>query len=1301
MGNPLRCQCAGDPINPGSGNQFEDVTDYRGSDLYPLAFSRAYNSALANENNSSNHGSFNENIGIGWSTNVGAHLYIGEYSPSVLTTPCTVNGTQYFCPAIYADNGNYIQEITIWHADGSQEQFIFAVTNNVLPSVGSAFTAESGSSGELSMVNLPAPLTGTGYEYLRNDGYAEFYDTIGNLLAVQDLHGLMQTYQYWDALLISITDPFGRQLKFTYNGNNQIATMTNPAGGLYTYSYDSNGNLIKVTYPDNSTVRYQYQNSSFPHALTGIIDEDGNQYATWSYDSQGRAISSVNGTNADPFGITYNSDGSATVTEPTGEVRTLTFTSIDDALEFSSATAPCTECEDKSQSISYDSNGQVSSVTDFNGDVTDYSYDANGRILSETDAYGTSIARTITTQWDTTRNLPDQINEPGLSITWTRNGPTSPGTPYTWVKTETDTATQVNRTTTYSYNGSGLLTSITDPKGNVTSFSYDSSGDIATITNPLNQVMHINSYDTNGNPLTIVDPNGVTTTLTYDARQRLTSRTADGAETQFAYDPAGNLTKITLPTGAYLSYTYDTAHRLISIGDSDGDKIAYTLDALSNRTYEQTYDPNSVLRHTLQRAYNNLNQLESVTGGAGQLTQYAEDENGNVTGITDPMSNATSQGFDALNRLVSQVNPVHGTTTYGYDALGHVTSVSDPRGLSTGYDYDGFGDVTKQISPDTGTSTDTYDLNGNRLSRTDARGITTQYQYDALNRLTAILYPDSALDVSFSHDQGTDGIGHLTGFSDPSGNTTLSYDAEGDLTQEAETINGHQYTVGYQYDADHNLTRITYPDGTQVTYSRDAVERITSVQSSSGGTVISGINYEPFGPVTGLTYGNGLTETRGYDQDYRLTGITDPSALSWTLGYNADDDITGITDNLNSANSQSLGYDTLNRLTGASSSGLYGTLSYGYDANGNRDTQTLNSVTTTFNVASASNQLSSLSGGLNVTYSYDADGNLTGDGPNTYSYNDTGRLASVTTPGGAVTYRYNALGQRVEKTVGGVTTVFIYDEAGHLLGEYDQNGSLIEEHIWLNNQPIGVITPNGLYYVQTDQLGTPRAITDVNKQLVWEWQSDPFGDGAPTENPSGLGTFVYNLRMPGQYYDAETGHDYNYFRDYDPSIGRYIESDPIGLNGGINTYVYVLNDPLGFIDPFGLYWEYCQNTGALNYVNDQTGLVTSIATGLYSGKGAGKNNPADQYKEDIGPIPVGEYTIGPALYNEPHLAGPVFKLAPMPGTYLGKRTGGFMIHGDSIKNPGNASKGCIIAPHNVRQDIANSSDRDLRVVECN
>jgi RHS repeat-associated protein len=110
-----------------------------------------------------------------------------------------------------------------------------------------------------------------------------------------------------------------------------------------------------------------------------------------------------------------------------------------------------------------------------------------------------------------------------------------------------------------------------------------------------------------------------------------------------------------------------------------------------------------------------------------------------------------------------------------------------------------------------------------------------------------------------------------------------------------------------------------------------------------------------------------------------------------------------------------------------------------------------------------------------------------------------------------------------------------------------------------------------VFFVWTDQLDTPRVISDDENRIRWEWDAnDPFGNNAPNEDPSGMGAFHYNLRFPGQYFDAETGLDYNYFRDYDPSIARYVESDRTGLRGGISTYSYAAANPLTFIDPLGL-----------------------------------------------------------------------------------------------------------------------------------
>ncbi|OAI78278.1 type IV secretion protein Rhs, partial [Ralstonia solanacearum] len=207
--------------------------------------------------------------------------------------------------------------------------------------------------------------------------------------------------------------------------------------------------------------------------------------------------------------------------------------------------------------------------------------------------------------------------------------------------------------------------------------------------------------------------------------------------------------------------------------------------------------------------------------------------------------------------------------------------------------------------------------------------------------------------------------------------------------------------------------------------------------------------------------------------------------------------------------------------------------------------------------------------------SYDTAGNLTSDGTTTYSYSDRGRLASVTKSGTTTSYLYNGLGQRVVKSGSNVptgATRYVYDEADHLIGEYDQSGNALQETVYLGDTPIATVKNGTPYYIYADQIDTPRVITDTNNLMVWRWdQADPFGATLPDENPTSLGTFTYNLRFPGQVYDQETGKHYNANRDYDPAGGRYIQSDPIGLNGGQwSTYSYVGGNPLSATDPMGL-----------------------------------------------------------------------------------------------------------------------------------
>ncbi|HTE39254.1 MAG TPA: RHS repeat-associated core domain-containing protein [Steroidobacteraceae bacterium] len=218
-------------------------------------------------------------------------------------------------------------------------------------------------------------------------------------------------------------------------------------------------------------------------------------------------------------------------------------------------------------------------------------------------------------------------------------------------------------------------------------------------------------------------------------------------------------------------------------------------------------------------------------------------------------------------------------------------------------------------------------------------------------------------------------------------------------------------------------------------------------------------------------------------------------------------------------------------------------------------------------------------------------------------------MISATKSGTTTSYVQNALGQRVKKSNLASTTYFVYDEAGHLVGEYDGSGILVQEIVWFGDTPVASLKPNGasvdVFYIHTDHLNTPRKITrPSDNAIVWTWHSDPFGTTAANQNPSGLGTFAFNLRFPGQYYDSETGLHYNYYRDgYDSAVGRYTQSDPIGLRGGVNTYAYVLSNPLSFSDPLGLDGQMCR--AALTIAGGIVGGGAGYACGCVAGGLAG------------------------------------------------------------------------------------------------
>jgi len=261
----------------------------------------------------------------------------------------------------------------------------------------------------------------------------------------------------------------------------------------------------------------------------------------------------------------------------------------------------------------------------------------------------------------------------------------------------------------------------------------------------------------------------------------------------------------------------------------------------------------------------------------------------------------------------------------------------------------------------------------------------------------------------------------------------------------------------------------------------------------------------------------------------------------------------------------------------------------------------------------------------------------------------------------------------------------------------------------LTNSAIADSNGENLYFYHSDHLGTPLFLTDVDGVVVWRGEYLPFGEVfSEDRDPDGDGVEVdQSFRLPGQYEDEETGLYYNYFRDYDSQIGRYVEADPIGLSGGVNVWGYVGQNPVNWVDVIGLYWEYSQSTGNLTYVDDYNNNRTPTDEG-YSGTGAGLNNPDRQDERNIGPVPRGMYTIGPQenyivdrdpdrIENDNYTLWGSMPLIPDSDTELHGRSG-FMIHGDNQAGNNTASQGCPVFGPKTRNRITNSGDNRLRVV---
>jgi len=597
----LQCPFCGEPIALATGNKFEIEKDFSSAGSFPLGITRYYNSMVlaALPGMLGNHWRTNFDrsltflpIGVqpfDWDVVSNANNLCTPVATCVQQFPSPMSEMSVLkvstplggLPVLSTDPTTY--NVAVSTPEGNAYLFVWNGTGWVSQNafLNATLTMSTDSSGNP-----------TGWTYVNPNDETEVYSPLGALRSITNRSGMTQTVvatndpiNNWP--MTTVTDSFYRQIRLENQQNGNLV-ITDANRQQWTYTFDGLKNLTSVTGPDGYVRQYLYENSSFPYALTGVIDEDNNRIDTTTYDSLGRAYNNVGADGVNATSIVYSNDySSAQVTDVLGETDTYGLTTIL-GLGKGSGVTRSVDGKSSSSSTTYDANGNPQLVTDFNGNKTYYTYDLVRNLeSSRIEGYQSlsTPARTISTSWHPIFRIPTEIDEPGRKTVFDYD---SSGNALH--KTVTDTTANTSQVWGWTYNSLGQVLSATEPRtdiGATTTYTYNAFYNLSTMTNPQGQVTHYRNYTGSGYPQTIIDPNGVTTTLTYDTRNRLLSRNVGGEVTSYVYDGAGQLTQMTRPDGNTTTYVYDAAHRLTEIDNQDGDKIQYNLDLAGNHLSEK------------------------------------------------------------------------------------------------------------------------------------------------------------------------------------------------------------------------------------------------------------------------------------------------------------------------------------------------------------------------------------------------------------------------------------------------------------------------------------------------------------------------------------------------------------------------------------------------------------------------------------------------------------------------------------------------------------------------------------------
>jgi len=798
--------------------------------------------------------------------------------------------------------------------------------------------------------------------------------------------------------------------------------------------------------------------------------------------------------------------------------------------------------------------------------------------------------------------------------------------------------------TVYQFNANGSLDYLQDSNGNRIIASYSGSNQLSQLTDSNGAYLQL-SYNAQGQVISLTDSNGQTETYGYSG-QLLTSYTDVYGTTNYTYVTGGtaaqngSLSEVGYTDNTHVYFKYDIQGRLIDQHrDNDGEDEQFSY-----------LTPGGLV----------------TTDGDGNKTTNLFDLYGSTAETIDGLGNVTLYKYDANLNMIQVVAPGGLTYSFGYDANGNLTSETDALGYTTAFTYNTNNDLTSYTDARGNTTSYAYDGNNNLLSVTYANGTSQQYTYNPLGEATGFL---NANGNAMSSSYNADGLLTQETFADGT-SYHYTYNVQGNMTS-ATDAQGNVQTFVYGDSANPALlTEVEYPDGTwlkftynivgqrtqsvdqtgfTVNYSYDALGRLSKLTDADGNLIVQYF-YDGSGNLIQKDNGNGTFTIYTYDADNRVLSITNYAPSAGGTSYVAADSVVNSFDvytydalsnvltDTNQDGQWVNTYDADSELTGAvftpnktDPDGLTAqNLQYVYDAVGNRISETVNGVVTTYVTNNVNEYTSSTTVGVGTTnYQYDLDGNLIataalGGNTTTYVFNELNELTAASGPGLSASSAYDPLGNLVSQAVNGATTNFQNDPTQpHEVvasfrgtGIYNNDGGLIDTYVHGLGLESEVSSANVAAYFDFNGTGNTVGVTGSSGSYVSQYFYEPFGATAAV----GAGGDTNPFTFVGELGAMSEGDGLTLMgaRTYDPATGQFLSNDPLGLDGGdTNTRRYVDNNPASLVDPSGLKLCWYGPFGESSYVDGgppwligmgfghSTGLNVGWSAGLSAGASAG------------------------------------------------------------------------------------------------